>query len=97
LIYKTIGLNPHFQTTSTSSVLSLGEISTFSKSFSNKTMHKPHEEIMSKENMKKIIKDCKDFGISVMNFVGGEPLLNNNLPELISSIDKDKNSFIHLY
>lgn len=59
-------------------------------SFYGNTMHKPELDIVSKNEMKKILKDCQDFGISVINFVGGEPLLNDNLPDLISSLDKDK-------
>jgi len=59
-------------------------------SFYNNAMHRPEKKTISKEEMKKILKDCQDFGISVINFVGGEPLLNKDLPELISSLNKDK-------
>lgn len=59
-------------------------------SFYNNAMHKSKKDIVTTGQMKKILKDCQDFGISVINFVGGEPLLNKDLPELISSLNKDK-------
>jgi len=59
-------------------------------SFYNNAMHKPEKNPITTEQMKTILKDCQDFGISVINFVGGEPLLNKDLPELISSLNKDK-------
>ena len=40
--------------------------------------------------IEEIILKCQDFGISVINFVGGEPLLEKNLPKLIKSMDKRK-------
>jgi len=55
-------------------------------------MDKPKQEVLDVSQIKKIIKSCQDFGISVINFVGGEPLLRDELPEIISSIDKDKTS-----
>lgn len=59
-------------------------------SFYGNAMHKPKQKVISTEQMKKVIKGCQDFGVSVINFVGGEPLLNRDLPELISYINKDK-------
>ncbi len=45
---------------------------------------------LSKEEMKKVIDDCLDLGVSVINFVGGEPLINRDLPELVEYINKNK-------
>ncbi|MBW4507303.1 MAG: radical SAM protein [Scytonematopsis contorta HA4267-MV1] len=41
------------------------------------------------EQSKKLIEDAQDLGVSVINFVGGEPLLRDDLPEIISSVNKD--------
>jgi MoaA/NifB/PqqE/SkfB family radical SAM enzyme len=41
------------------------------------------------EEAKKLIKDIQELGVSVINFVGGEPLLREDLPEIIRSVDKD--------
>ncbi|MBU89980.1 radical SAM protein [Candidatus Woesearchaeota archaeon] len=53
-------------------------------------MDQPGEKVLTTEQMKKVIKDCQDFGISIIHFVGGEPLLRKDLCELIKFIDKDK-------
>jgi len=36
-----------------------------------------------------LIQDTQDLGVSVINFVGGEPLMRDDLPEIIKSVDKD--------
>ena len=41
------------------------------------------------EQAQKLIQDSQDLGVSVINFVGGEPLLREDLPEIISSVNKD--------
>ena len=38
---------------------------------------------------KKLIRDAQELGVSVINFVGGEPLLRPDLPDIIRSVDKD--------
>jgi AdoMet-dependent heme synthase len=48
------------------------------------------KQVLSKEELKKTIDDCLDLGVTVINFVGGEPLINRNLPELIKYINKNK-------
>jgi len=54
-------------------------------------MHKSkNKKTLTKEEMKKVINNCIDLGITVINFVGGEPLINKDLPELIKYIDKNK-------
>jgi len=59
-------------------------------SFYNNAMHRPNKENITTEQMKKILRDCQDFGVNVINFVGGEPLLNKDLPMLIKSLNKDR-------
>ncbi len=40
----------------------------------------------------KAIADAQDLGVSMINFVGGEPLLREDLPQIIKSVDKDRAS-----
>ena len=47
-------------------------------------------EVMGTEEFIKVINECQDFGVSSINFVGGEPLQNKDLGKLIKSIDKSK-------
>ncbi|MBD3215207.1 MAG: radical SAM protein, partial [Candidatus Lokiarchaeota archaeon] len=45
---------------------------------------------LSTEEAKKLIDDSLDLGISILAFTGGEPLLRNDIYELISHVDKRK-------
>jgi MoaA/NifB/PqqE/SkfB family radical SAM enzyme len=45
--------------------------------------------VLSLEEMVKGIADAQELGISVLNLVGGEPLLRDDLPALIRAVDKD--------
>lgn len=40
----------------------------------------------------KAIADAQDLGVSVINFVGGEPLLRKDFPQLVQSVDKDRST-----
>lgn len=40
----------------------------------------------------KVIADAQDLGVSVINFVGGEPLMREDLPQIIQSVDKDRST-----
>jgi MoaA/NifB/PqqE/SkfB family radical SAM enzyme len=51
-------------------------------------------EILSLEQSKKLIADAQSLGVSVINIVGGEPLLREDLPAIIKSIDKKKSTVI---
>jgi len=44
---------------------------------------------MDLEQSKKLIKDAQDLGVSVINFVGGEPTMREDLPEIIRAVNKD--------
>ncbi|MEX0616428.1 MAG: radical SAM protein [Candidatus Woykebacteria bacterium] len=46
-------------------------------------------KVLTLEEAKKLIKDAQELGVSVMNFVGGEPLLREDLPKIIDSVNKD--------
>ncbi|BAZ13067.1 hypothetical protein NIES4071_49010 [Calothrix sp. NIES-4071] len=47
-----------------------------------------NREVLTLEQSKKLIQDAQDLGVSVMNFVGGEPLMREDLPEIIRSVNK---------
>lgn len=52
-------------------------------------VEEPGRHVLSLEESKKLIRDAQELGVSVFNFVGGEPLLRRDLPEIIRSVDKD--------
>lgn len=41
------------------------------------------------EQAERLIHDAQELGVSVLTFVGGEPLLRPDLPEIIRAVDKD--------
>ncbi len=45
-------------------------------------------ENLSLEQSKQLIQDAQELGVSVINFVGGEPLLRTDLADIIRSVDK---------
>lgn len=49
---------------------------------------------LSLGQMQRVIRDAQDLGVSVINLVGGEPLLYPDLPELVRSIDKDRSTVL---
>jgi MoaA/NifB/PqqE/SkfB family radical SAM enzyme len=55
-------------------------------------MDKSGEKVMTTEQLNEVLKSCQDFGISIINFVGGEPLLRKDLAKVIERIDKSKSS-----
>lgn len=57
-------------------------------SFYNGVADKKRKVVNTKQAIK-IIKDAQELGVSVIDFVGGEPLLRQDLPEIIASVDKD--------
>jgi MoaA/NifB/PqqE/SkfB family radical SAM enzyme len=40
----------------------------------------------------KAISDAQDLGVSVINFVGGEPLLRKDFAQIVKSVDKDRST-----
>ncbi|MFH1422334.1 MAG: radical SAM protein [Planctomycetota bacterium] len=49
-----------------------------------------NKEDISFIEMKKVIDNCLELGVSLIIFVGGEPLLNKEIFNLIKYVDKDK-------
>lgn len=48
--------------------------------------------ILTQQQVSKLIADAQDLGVSVINFVGGEPLMRKDLPEIIRAVDKDRST-----
>ncbi|MBD2185162.1 radical SAM/SPASM domain-containing protein [Aerosakkonema funiforme] len=48
-----------------------------------------NKNILTLQQAQKLIKDAQELGVSVINFVGGEPLLHQELPEIIKAVNKD--------
>ena len=49
----------------------------------------PDRRVLSTGEAARAIADAQELGVSVLNFVGGEPLLREDLPDLIRSVRKD--------
>ena len=47
-------------------------------------------DILTLEQAAKLIADAQDLGVSVINFVGGEPLMRDDLPQIVEAVDKDR-------
>lgn len=45
--------------------------------------------LLTVQQARQLIKDTQDLGVSVINFVGGEPLMREDLPEIIRAVNKD--------
>jgi MoaA/NifB/PqqE/SkfB family radical SAM enzyme len=48
-----------------------------------------NRSILTLKQSQRLIQDAQDLGVSVINFVGGEPLMREDLPDIISSVNKD--------
>ncbi len=46
------------------------------------------KDILTLDQIKKAISEVQDLGVSVIGFTGGEPLLRDDLEEIIASVDK---------
>lgn len=49
----------------------------------------PSRTVMTTSQMTRLIREGQDLGVSVLNIVGGEPLLRSDLPEIIAAVDKN--------
>ena len=48
----------------------------------------PGRHVLTLDEGKRLLADAQDLGVSVINFVGGEPLMHEELPQLIDAVDK---------
>lgn len=55
-----------------------------------KSMEDKKRKEMSTNEIKDVLFQCQELGVSMINFVGGEPLMRKDLFEIIRSIDKTK-------
>jgi len=51
--------------------------------------NKDERPMLTLTQAQKLIRDAQDIGVSLINFTGGEPLIREDLPEIIGSINKD--------
>jgi MoaA/NifB/PqqE/SkfB family radical SAM enzyme len=51
-------------------------------------------QVLTLSQCRRVIKEGQQLGVSVINFVGGEPLLREDLPEIIKTIDKDQTTTV---
>jgi len=49
----------------------------------------PSRTVLTLEQCRRLIADAQQLGVSVINIVGGEPLLRPDLPGILRSVDKD--------
>jgi radical SAM protein with 4Fe4S-binding SPASM domain len=52
------------------------------------------KKVLTLDEIRKLMKDAQDLGVSVVNLVGGEPLMRPDLCEVIKTIDKDLSTAI---
>jgi MoaA/NifB/PqqE/SkfB family radical SAM enzyme len=52
-------------------------------------VEEPGRATLKLEEARGIIREAQELGVSVVSFVGGEPLLREDLPEIIEAVDKD--------
>lgn len=52
------------------------------------------KSILTLQQAQKVIRDAQDLGVSVINFVGGEPLVRKDLPEILKAVDKRRSTTV---
>ena len=57
-------------------------------------LDQPNRPSLSLKQAQKVFADAQDLGVSVINFAGGEPLLREDLPELLATVDKRRTTTI---
>jgi len=51
-------------------------------------------EILTLNQCRRVIKQAQQLGVSVINLVGGEPLLRQDLPQIIQSVNKEQSTTV---
>ncbi len=54
------------------------------------SMHNPNEKEMDRETLKRVARECRRLGITVIHFTGGEILLRKDLEDIIRLFDPQK-------
>ena len=52
----------------------------------------PGRRVMNLAECRKLIRDAQELGVSIINFVGGEPLKRPEILEIIAAVDKDQSA-----
>ncbi|WP_265264860.1 radical SAM/SPASM domain-containing protein [Spirulina subsalsa] len=52
-------------------------------------VEEPHRETLTLPQIQKLIQEAQSLGVSIINFVGGEPLMHPDLAQIIASVDKN--------
>lgn len=50
--------------------------------------------VLTLNQSQRLLREAQSLGVSVINFVGGEPLLREDLPEIIGSVNKDQSTTV---
>jgi MoaA/NifB/PqqE/SkfB family radical SAM enzyme len=61
---------------------------------SYEAMRRPGTAPLRTDELKSVIRQAQDLGVSTINLVGGEPLLRPDVTDLIASVDKDLSQVI---
>lgn len=54
----------------------------------------PGRSLLSLPELRQLIRDAQQLGVSILNLVGGEPLLRPDLAEIIASVDKSLSTVV---
>lgn len=54
----------------------------------------PSRSLLSLSELRRLIRDAQQLGVSILNLVGGEPLLRPDLAEIIASVDKSLSTVV---
>lgn len=52
------------------------------------------KKVLTIDQSRDLIRQAQELGVSVINFVGGEPLLRKDLPDIIGSVDKTRSTTV---
>ena len=55
-------------------------------------VEEPGRELLELDQAVKAIREAQDLGVSVINFVGGEPLMRTDLANIVAAVDKDRST-----
>lgn len=54
----------------------------------------PSRAVLSLDQWTTVIQAAQDLGVSIVNIVGGEPLLREDLPDILRAVDKDRSTTV---
>jgi MoaA/NifB/PqqE/SkfB family radical SAM enzyme len=57
-------------------------------------VEEPGRELLTLQQLTRAIGDAQDLGVSVINFVGGEPLMRQDLPQIMKAVDRTRSTTV---